>query len=126
MYWTRRKSGAARVRGMATVVASALGLAAALGGAAGCKTAAPRPVETHEPVRVDQAMAYREWPRSKAYFASGAVRTYHTRFWYTHESTQNYNRFGALLLDFPMLVVQTFALPVTYFFDRPFSTTIEP
>jgi hypothetical protein len=112
---------------MAAGAASALGLGLALGGAAGCKTAAPRPLETHEPVAVDEAMVHRQdWARSKAYFASGAVRTYHTRFPYTHQNTQNYNRFASLLMDFPMLVYQTVALPFTYIFDRPFSTKVEP
>lgn len=126
MYWTRRKSRPAKWKCTAAVAASALGAGLALGGAAGCRTAAPGPIETHELTAVDEPMRYRDWPRTRAYFASGAVRTYHTRFPYTHQSTRNYNRFASLLMDFPMLVYQTVALPFTYIFDRPFSTNIEP
>lgn len=121
---TRRKSGPARMRAMAAS-AAALGLAVALGGAAGCKTRQPLVMETHELVAVDEPMRYRDWPRSTAYFASGAVRTYRTRFPYTHQSIENNNRFAAVLLDFPALVYQTVRLPFTYLFYPPFSTRIE-
>src|SRR5687768_8489437 len=127
---TRSKSGPAKTRGLAAVAmsaASALGLGLALGGAAGCKARAPGPVETHEPALVDEAMPHRQdWPRSRAYFASGAVRTYRTRFPYTHQSTQNNNRFASAFLDFPALVYQTIRLPFTYIFYPPFSTKVEP
>src|SRR5687768_17556273 len=126
MYWTRRKSGPARVKAVSAVAASALGLAVALGGAGGCKTPPPGPVETYEPAELDEAMVHRQdWPRTKAYFASGAVRTYHTRWPYTFWSTRNNSRFASMLLDFPAFVYQSVQLPFTYFFDRPFSTTVE-
>jgi hypothetical protein len=127
MYWTRRKSGPARVKNLSAVAASALGLAVALGGAGGCKTPPPGPVETHEPAALDEAMVYRqEWPQTKAYFASGAVRTYHSRWSYTYQSTANNSRYASILLDFPAFVYQSIRLPFTYLFDRPFSTNVEP
>jgi hypothetical protein len=127
MYWTRRKSGPARVKGMAAAAASALGLAVLLGSAAGCKTAEPGPVETHEPAEVDEAMAYRQdWARTKAYFASGAARTYHTRWPYTHWTARNNNRFASMVMDFPAFVYLSVRLPFTYLFAPPFSTRVEP
>jgi hypothetical protein len=127
MYWTRRKSGPAKEKGLSAVAASALGLAVALGAAGGCKTPPPGPAETYEPKQLDEAMAYRqEWPQTKAYFASGAVRTYRSRWPYTYYSAQNNSRYASMLLDFPAFVYQSLRLPFTYLFYPPFSTKVEP
>jgi hypothetical protein len=127
MYWTRKKSGPASVKGLPAVAASALGLAVALGGAGGCKTPPPGPAETYEPKQLDEAMAYRqEWPQMKAYYASGAARTYRSRWPYTYWSTRNNSRYASYLLDFPAFVYQTIRLPFTYLFYPPFSTKVEP
>jgi hypothetical protein len=127
MYWTRRKSGPAKVKGLSAAAASALGLAFALGGAGGCKTPPPGPVETYEPTALDEAMVYRQdWPQTKAYYASGAVRTYRTRWPYTYWSTRNNSRYASMFLDFPAFVYQSLRLPFTYFVYPPFSTKVEP
>ena len=127
MYWTRRKSGPAKVRGLSAVAASALGLAVALGGAGGCKTPPPAPIATHEPTELDEAMVYRQdWPQTKAYFASGAVRTYRSRWPYTYWSSRNNSRYASVLLVFPAFVYQSIRLPFTYLFYPPFSTKVEP
>jgi hypothetical protein len=127
MYWTRRKSGPAKLRGLSAVAASALGLAVALGGAGGCKTPPPGPVETYEPKQLDEAMVYRqEWPQTKAYFASGAVRTYRERWPYNYWSTRNNSRYASMFLDLPAFVYQSIRLPFTYLFYPPFTTKVEP
>jgi hypothetical protein len=57
-------------------------LGAAALGAIGCSTA-PRPLELSQTTLiVDPAMQKRDWDRSVAYYPSGAVPAWDTRFWY--------------------------------------------
>src|SRR5688500_15376445 len=104
------------------VIASAV--AAALAPFAGCARApapAPEPVDT-TPMVIDEAMQRRDWPRSTAEWANGDIVAGATRFWYVPQTEGEGAGKASLgpersnaLLDTGAFVVQSLALPFTYF-----------
>jgi hypothetical protein len=59
-------------------------LGAAAFAAMGCASSAPQRAELSQAtLAVDPAMQNRDWDQSVAYYASGAVPAWNTRFWYT-------------------------------------------
>ena len=82
------------------------------------------------PLVVDPAMQVRDWDRSSAYYASGGVVAGPTGFLY--EPKRGQPEWHYALLESPLFLVQTIALPVTLAFNPPWSkvvykgVTVEP
>ncbi|HEV2295395.1 MAG TPA: hypothetical protein VGR35_16210 [Tepidisphaeraceae bacterium] len=80
-----------------------------------------RPVALNDaPLIIDEAMQLRDWERSTAYYASGAVVAGATRVTFEPKYDNRYN----YVAD-PLIGVANFALiPFTYFRTPPFTTVV--
>lgn len=95
-------------------------LATSIGGCAG-----PKPhAYTRPPLIVDGAMQRREWERSVAAYPNGDTVSGHNRFPIRTGVGEGESEFGGAALDIGASMVQTVALPFTYFFIPPFARAV--
>lgn len=79
----------------------------------------PRIGESTTPLVVDQAMQIRDWDRSASMYASGNTIAGPTGFFY--EVNWNEPGWTYPLLETPLFIAQTFALPVTLAIAPPWN-----
>ena len=103
-------------------------LAATVGGAlagslGGC--AQPRQqAHTPPPMLIDGAMQLRDWERSVAYYPNGDTQSGYNRFPIRSDAQVGESEYTDAAYDIGASLVQTVALPFTYFFIPPFAPAV--